>query len=361
MLPPSLLMVRVRMGICEMANNRRGNHVIRDELTYGEIRAMVSGFRVSRIILTGFELGVFTALGHEELSAAEIAGETGADPRALDRLMNALCALGLLTKQGERFRNRAAAERYLVEGSPDYLAGLGHHANLWHRWSTLTDAVRAGTSVETRPVADRGEEWLHSFIGAMHDRGSRQAPAIITAIDLTGVGRVLDLGGGPGDFAMAFVRAHESITATVFDLPNVIPLTRDYIEAEGLSDRVDTLAGDFLVDDIGSGYDLIFLSAIVHSRSPGECRLLLHTCADALEPGGRIVISDWVMSEDRTEPVDGAIFALNMLVNTVAGDSYTESELHAWLGEAGLTDICTIGTEFGAALVLGRKPDGNGT
>ena len=361
MLPPSPVMAGEPNATGTTASMRRSEQVTPDELTYGEIRAMASGFRVSRIILTGFELGVFTALGQEERSAAEIAGETGADPRALARLMTALCALGLLTKRGERFRNRAAAERYLVRGSPEYLAGLGHHANLWHRWSTLTDAVRAGTAVATGPAVGRDDGWRPSFIGATHDRGSRQAPAMIAAIDLTGVNRVLDLGGGPGDFAMAFVRARASITATVFDLPDVIPLTREYIAAEGLADRVDTMAGDFLVDEIGAGWDLIFMSAIVHSRSPEECRLLFRKGADALAPGGRIVVSDWVMSEDRTAPVDGAIFALNMLVNTAAGDSYTESELHTWLGEAGLTEIATIETEFGAALVIGRKPDGTGT
>ncbi len=329
-----------------------------NEFSFSDIRAMASGFRESRIILTGFELGVFTSLADREKSSAEVAGEIEADPRATDRLLNALCAIGLLTKEGDRFRNREATGRFLVNGSPDYLAGIGHQANLWHRWSTLTEAVRAGSAVESRPVGERGDEWLRSFISAMHDRGVKQAPAMIAAIDLEGVDRVLDLGGGPGDFAMAFVRAGETVSATVFDLPPVVPLTREYVEAAGLSDRVDTLAGDFLLDDIGSGYDLIFISAIIHSLSPDDCRFLLGKCAEALNPDGRIVISDWVMSEDRTEPADGALFALNMLVNTRDGDSYTEAEMYAWLGEAGLTDFSTTGMPFGAALVIGRKPDG---
>ncbi|MFC1540355.1 methyltransferase [Gemmatimonadota bacterium] len=327
-----------------------------NELSFSDIREMASGFRVSRIILTGFELGIFTALAGGEKSAAEVAGEIGADPRATDRLMNALCAIGLLTKKGDRFHNRETTRRFLTDESPDYLAGIGHQANLWHRWSTLTEAVRAGGAVESRPVGERGEEWLRSFIGAMHDRGVKQGPAMIAAIDLEGVNRVLDLGGGPGDFAMAFVRTDEAITATVFDLPQVIPLTRTYVEAAGLSDRVDTLAGDFLLDDIGSGYDLIFISAIIHSLSPDDCQFLLRKCAESLEPGGRIVISDWVMSEDRTEPPEGALFALNMLVNTREGDSYTEAEIHGWFGEAGLVDFSTTSMPFGAALVCGRKP-----
>ncbi len=328
-----------------------------EELSFSDIRVMASGFRESRIILTGFELGVFTALGSRERSSAEIAGEIGTDPRATDRLMNALCAIGLLTKEGDRFRNREETARFLVEDSAEYLAGVGHYANLWHRWSTLTEAVRAGGAVESSPISERGEEWLRSFISAMHDRGAKQAPVMIAAIDLEGVDRVLDLGGGPGDFAMAFARAEDGITATVFDLPAVVPLAGEYVEAAGLSDRVDTLAGDFLIDDLGTGYDLIFISAIIHSLSPDDCRFLLGKCADALNPCGRIVISDWIMSEDRTEPAEGALFALNMLVNTRDGDSYTESELYTWLEEAGLTDFSTAGTEFGAALVSGRNPD----
>ena len=190
--------------------------MMNEELSFNDIRAMASGFRESRIILTGFELGVFTALGSEERSAADVAGDIGTDPRATDRLMNALCAIGLLVKENGLFRNRKGTGRFLVEGSPDYLAGIGHQANLWHRWSTLTEAVRTGGAVESRPVGERGEEWLRSFIGAMHDRGVKQGPAMIAAIDLEGVNRVLDLGGGPGDFAMAFVRAEEAISATVW-------------------------------------------------------------------------------------------------------------------------------------------------
>jgi len=329
------------------------------EIDWGDIRAMASGFRASRILLSAWELGVFSALGQEKKTAEEVSDLIGSDTRATDRLMNALCAIGLLAKEGNLFHNREAAGRFLVKGKPEYLAGLGHHVNLWDRWSTLTGAVRAGGAVGSRPVGDRGDEWLRSFIGAMHDRGIRQAPSTIAAIDLEGVSRVLDLGGGPGDFAMAFVRASDFITATVFDLPQVIPLTREYIEEAGLSDRVDTRAGDFLIDDLGSGYDLIYLSAIVHSLSPDECRFLFRKCVDALEPGGRVVVQDWVMSEDRTEPAEGALFAINMLVNTRSGDSYTEAELHSWLGEAGLTDMATHETPSGSAQVTGRKPSGD--
>jgi len=330
-----------------------------DELTWNDIRTMASGFRESRILLSAFELGVFTALGEEKKTAAQVSELIGTDARATDRLMNALCGTGLLSKNGDCFRNSEAAGRFLVEGRPDYMAGIGHYANLWDRWSTLTGAVQAGIAVESRPVADRGEEWLRSFIGAMHDRGNRQAPSIIAAIDLEGVSRVLDVGGGPGDFAMAFVRASDAITATVFDLPQVVPLTREYIEEAGLSERVDTMSGDYYVDDLGSGYDIVFLSAIMHSLSPDDCRVLLRKCADALDPGGTVVIQDWVMSEDRTEPAEGALFAINMLVNTRAGDSYTEAEFHSWLAEAGLTDMTTNETPSGSAQVTGRKPSGD--
>ena len=329
------------------------------ESSWGDIRAIASGFRASRILLSAYELGIFTALGDEEKTAEQVAESIGTDTRATDRLMNALCAIGLLEKNGTLFGNGEAASRSLVEGKPDYMAGLGHYVNLWDRWSTLTEAVHAGGAVTARPVGERGEEWLRSFIGAMHDRGVRQAPSTIASVDLAGVSRVLDVGGGPGDFAMAFVRASDTITATVFDLPQVVPLTREYIEEAGLTDRVDTRAGDFLTDDLGSGYDLIYLSAIVHSLSPDECRFLFRKCVDALEPGGRVVLQDWVMSEDRIEPAEGALFAINMLVNTRSGDSYTERELHSWLSEAGLVDMATRETPSGSAQVTGRKPSGD--
>ena len=320
-----------------------------------DIRRIAYDFQTSRVLLTAYELGVFTALAKERKTSAEMAAEMGTDTRALDRLMNALSAMGLLRKQGGNFENTDSSLRVLVQGQPEYMAGLMHTVNLWNTWSTLTEAVREGTAVAHREVNDRGADWLSSFIAAMHDRALKQASAVIARLDLSGVSRVLDVGGGSGAYAMAFVRAREGLRATVFDLPNVLPLTRKYVEKERLTDKVDTAAGDYNLDGLGTGYDLVFLSAIVHSNSVEENKKLITKCAQALKPGGQVVVQDFVMNEDRTSPLHGALFALNMLVGTAEGDTYTESEVRAWMENAGLTRIMRNDTGFGTTQIVGRR------
>jgi 2-polyprenyl-3-methyl-5-hydroxy-6-metoxy-1,4-benzoquinol methylase len=189
----------------------------------------------------------------------------------------------------------------------------------------------------------------------MHYRARGQAPQTVGVIDLEGVSRVLDVGGGSGAFSMAFVRAGTGISAVVFDLPAVVTLAKSYIESEGFAAQISVAPGDYLHDDLGAGFDLVFLSAIVHSNSDAENRLLIRKAASALEPGGRVVVSDWIMSDDRIQPIGGALFALNMLVGTEAGDTYTEAEIRSWMQDAGLSDISRTDTQAGPGLMIGRK------
>jgi SAM-dependent methyltransferase len=325
-----------------------------DMKTREQIRGIAYAFQESRILLTAHELGIFTALGGGKHTSGGIASLLGTDPRATDRLMNALCAMGLLEKENGRFSNSPAAAQCLVEGSPGYLGGLMHTVHLWDTWTTLTGAVKAGTGILPRPGSDGGEEWVSAFIAAMHDRAVRQAPAVVGQLDLAGVTRVLDVGGGSGAYAMAFVRAKAGLSAVVFDLPNVLPLTASYIERDGLSGQVSTVAGDYLRDDLGGGFDVVFLSAIIHSNSAGENAELIRKCARALRPGGCVVVQDFIMDEERVAPSHGAFFALNMLVGTEAGDTYTESEVSAWMIAAGLSGVSRQGTPFGTSQIVGR-------
>ena len=319
------------------------------------ILEIASAFQRSRVLLSAFELDIFTVLADERRSSEEVAGAIGAEARATDRVMNALCAMGLLEKRDGLFANTDQSGRYLVKGKPDYMAGLGHTAHMWETWSTLTATVRDGKPAPGTGVLDRGEDWLRPFIAAMHWRGRRHAPAVVSLLDLRGVSRVLDVGGGSGAFAMAFVRARAGISAVVFDLPGVLPLTRNYAHVEGFAALIETVAGDYLTDDLPAGFDLVFLSAVVHSNSAGENERLIRKSAAALNPGGQVVIQDWLMAEDRSGPAGAALFAINMLVGTKCGDTYTESEVRGWMAAAGLGDIHRTDVPSGTSLMIGRK------
>ncbi len=319
------------------------------------IREMVIAFQKARVILTAYELGIFSTLGPGGKSSEDAALVCGTDPRATDRLMNALCAAGLLEKTGGVFRNSALAAKFLDSRSGDYLEGLGHMSHMWNRWSTLTSAIRRGGSVTEEHVNRWDEEQVRSFIGAMHDRAKRQAPILASMIDLAGVKRFLDVGGGSGAFTFAVARAKEDLTAVIFDLPGVVPVTREYIAREGIEDRVIAVSGDYDADDLGDGFDMVLLSAIVHSNSPVQNEGLIGRCYRALNPGGKIVIQDFIMDETRTSPPHGTFFALNMLVGTRWGDTFTEVEIRSWLVKSGFDDITLRGTPFGTGLISGVK------
>jgi SAM-dependent methyltransferase len=317
----------------------------------GQILDMAAGYRQSRIIITAFELDIFSAIGAASLAAADVACKIDAMPKSTERLLNALCALGFLRKEKGLFSNTDASARYLVRGSADYLSGIGHMINLYRSWGTLTQAVRAGTTVTQR---EYDETSLNYFIEAMHFRAKKTADKLISFIDLSSVKRVLDIGGGSGVYSMAFVRAGRDLSADVFDIPAVTALARRYIEENGFAGRIGTINGDYNTDDFGSGYDLVFMSAIIHINSCDENQHLVKRACAALNPGGRIVIQDHIMEEDRTAPLRGALFTLNMLVNTQSGDTYTEKEMRTWLEKAGCGSVERIVTGMDNDLMVGR-------
>ncbi|MBU2489016.1 MAG: acetylserotonin O-methyltransferase, partial [Proteobacteria bacterium] len=267
-----------------------------------------------------------------------------------------LCSLKLVDKREGCFWNTPETSALLVAGKPDYLAGLLHGVHLWDSWSTLTAAVKKGGAVGSGPVNDRGEEWLTAFIAAMHWRASAQAGAIASMVGVRENDRVLDVGGGSGAYAMAFCRQADGVTATVLDLPNVIPITRGYLEKAGMAGVVETVAGDYETSGLPHGYDLVWLSAIVHSNGPERNAELIAKAAASVNSRGRVAVQEFVMDPDRTSPAFGALFALNMLVATDSGDTYTESEIADWMKKAGLVNVTRHDTPFGTALVVGEKP-----
>jgi ubiquinone/menaquinone biosynthesis C-methylase UbiE len=318
-----------------------------------ELYQVSSAFMQSRVILSAYELEVFDAVAKEGSGSGEVAKRLETDPRATDRLMNALCTIGLLNKKHGLFHHTELSSKYLRRKSPDFMAGLGHRNTLWDAWGTLSAAVRKGSSV-------RESRWnkkhRSSFIAAMNARANEVAEKVAASLDLQGVRRILDVGGGSGAFAMEFLKKDERISATVFDTPEVIPLTRQYVEEAGFSGRVDYIEGDYHLNELGRGYDLVFMSSIIHINSFEQNLELIAKGSRSLNNNGRLVVRDFVVDEDRTRPGWGVMFALNMLVNTKCGDTYTKSEIKKWFDKAGLKDFEIIGQGKDSELIVGRKP-----
>jgi (2Fe-2S) ferredoxin/2-polyprenyl-3-methyl-5-hydroxy-6-metoxy-1,4-benzoquinol methylase len=320
-----------------------------------DLAQTLRGFMESRVVLTAVELDIFTAVG-EGAPAAEVAGRVGAAARATEMLLNALVALGLLTKQGDVFRNTPVTLRFFVEGAPDDArAATMHTVHLWQTWSALTECVRAGTSVTRSQVPDREEEWTQAFIAAMHRNAAERAPLVVRAVGTGDVERMLDVGGGSGAYSIAFARASAKLRVDLLDLGTVIPIAQGHIEQAGLADRIKIRVGDLRTDEFGTGYNLVFVSAICHMLSPAENQDLFKRCHAALAPNGRIVIQEFILEPDKTAPKFAALFSLNMLVGTEAGSSYSQPEYAAWLRAAGLQDVHRMILPGPTGLMLGTR------
>ena len=319
------------------------------------IREYAATFQKSRILLTGFELDIFSNVDESGTTSNQIATSLHLDEHACERLLNALVSLGFLTKQNSLFFNTRESFTFLSKKSPDYLGGLMHTNHLWNTWSNLTQVVKTGKSAHPAEINVRGEDWLSPFINAMHDRAKKQAPQQLANIDLSGVRSILDVGGGSGAYSMEFVSKKSGIEATVFDLPNVVPVTKKYLDKEGFSDKIKTHPGDYTTDDLPKGFDLVFLSAVIHSNSLEINRDLIIKCFKSLNKKGKIVIQDWIMNNDRTQPVSGAVFAINMLVGTEAGDCFTEREVMEMLNGAGFKNISRTEFETGLSQMIAQK------
>lgn len=322
-----------------------------------DFMADVRSFQKSRMLLTAVELDIFTAVG-EGGGAAEVAGKIDADARATEMLLNALTAAGLLLKEGAIFRNGPVARRYLAAGSSDdSRASLMHSVHLWKRWDTLTECVKKGTSVTYTQMTERDDAWVEAFIAAMHKSASFRAGQVVRAVGAGDITRLLDVGGGSGAYSIAFAQANDALHAEIFDLPKVAPIAQRHIDQAGVSDRVTTRVGDLHTDKFGVGYDGVLISAIYHMNSPEENRDMTAKAFEALSPGGRIIIQDFILDPDKTSPFTGALFALNMLVATPQGSSYSVEEYSQWLGEAGFEEIRHVPLMGPTSLMTARRPD----
>ena len=297
----------------------------------------------SRIFLTAVELDIFSLLMKHPMSAQEIADKIQVTLRGITILLNALVSMGLLEKKDEKYYCPTEVATLLSKDSstsimPAVMLAVGE----WKRWSDLTEIIRCGLQKTRLSVFDSSEREQETFIRAMHAIAYRLAPGIVAAIKPVTAKKLLDIGGASGSYTQAFLEAYPDMKATLFDLPSVIKIAQTRLDDTDLIDRITFVAGDFYKDELPTGHDLALLSAIIHQNSPEQNVELYRKIYRALQPGGRIVIRDHVMSSDHTQPASGALFAVNMLVGTREGRTYSFEEIKASLESAGFAKINLI-------------------
>jgi len=311
------------------------------------LRMLWGGFWSSRIIITANNLGIFDQLT-EPKTALEVACAITADPRATEVLLNALTALKLVKKQGKLYINGPLSARFLVSGSPHYQGDILRHAdNLWQSWSQLDTVVRTGKPASKVAFDHR------AFIMGMHNIAGLIAPEVVKAIDVRGVEHTLDLGGGPGTYALE-MRRQGAASVTHFDLPDTTAIAKKMVKQAGL-DRISFLSGDILHDPLGEGYDLILLSQLIHAFSADETLQIFNKACQAIRPGGRIVVQEFPLNPAHTAPTQGALFSVNMLVNTSGGRCYPAQEIRRLLKQAGFVRSAST-LVAGNSLTIAHRP-----
>ncbi len=304
-----------------------------------DVMAIARAFMRSRIILTAAELDLFTTIQDEYTTSETIAVKCGLDKRAVTRILDCLVTFQLLDKNGEIYALTGSSAAFSSKHPASSLPMLLHMNHLWDSWSDLTGTVEKGPASEQQHPRPMDSESRKAFIGAMHVIGRSLSEEIALSLDLSGYAKLLDIGGGSGTYTIAFLKHNPQLRAVLFDLQDVIQMARERLLFEGYQDRAELVAGDFYADELPRGCDLALLSAIIHQNSPQQNLELYRKAYRALDPGGMLLIRDHIMDHSRTSPPEGALFAINMLVNTRGGDTYSMGETEEALQEAGFINI----------------------
>ena len=293
------------------------------------LRQILFGFRPARVLLTANNYRIFDHLS-KPLPVKTISKKINTDLRATEILLDALASIGLVEKKKNRYSNARIASQFLISKSPRYQGDIIRHSdNLWKNWSALDNVLKTGKPYH----ALRNHE---SFVYGMHNIASLKVKDIMKLIGLEGVKTALDLGGGPGTYAIEMSK--RDVSVTLFDSPETIEIAKKIARRER-SRPIRFMSGDFTTDDIGRGYDLILISQILHAYSVKDNVLLLKKCRNSLSHGGRVVVLEFPLSNDKIYPVQSALFSVNMLVNTAGGRCYSSEEIRGWLQKVGLKDI----------------------
>jgi hypothetical protein len=325
-----------------------------DEHTWNpaELLQLSGGYWSTCALHAGVKLDLFSHAG----TASELAQATASDARGVEMLLNALTALGLMEKKGGRYAATTFAAEYLSRTSPRYLGYIiMHHHNLMAGWSRLDESVRSGAPFRGRVSHDADDAERESFEMGMFNLAMLNAPRIVSGVDLPGRLRLLDLGGGPGTYAIHFCQANPQLKATVYDLPTTRRFAEKTIASFGLGDRITFQEGDFISDDVPGGFDVAWLSHILHGEGPEGCAVILRRAVAALEPGGMLMVQEFILDDSMDGPLFPALFSLNMLLGTPQGRSYSQRQLEAMMTAAGVGSIRRLELDLpnGAGVLAG--------
>ncbi|TAJ98488.1 MAG: methyltransferase domain-containing protein [Candidatus Manganitrophaceae bacterium] len=290
----------------------------------------------AKIFLTSVKLDLYTPLGSGAKTAAEIASAIQADPSYLERLLDALVAIGLLKRKGVHYANTPVVAEFLVKSSPFYMGELMFlQDEEWEAWGKLEEVVRSGKPPVKGNIFMNRPEIGEKVLRVLDRMAKRVAPSLAERIDLSRYNTFLDVGGGAGTFSLAFCKRYPHLQGTLFDLPQTLATTQKNIEKEKMTDRIKLVGGNFNRDDLPGTFDVVFLSDILHYQTSEENAALFQKLSRAANPDGLIIVKDMFLNEDASDPGWNAIFSIHMMVYSEKGRCFSGSEIRGWLEKAG--------------------------
>ncbi len=303
----------------------------------------------------GVVLDVFTPLAEGPATPQDLAPRLGCDARALAMLLRALCSLGILLRSGGVYGLTEAAREFLLPASPRSVCHIiRHHHHLVQSFARMDESVRSGRA--NRSGVGAGETAREDFLLGMFNLAMGIAPGLAAQLDglLAAAGlpklperaRMLDLGGGPGTYAIQFCLANPGLAAVIYDLPGTRPVAEATVARFGVTGRVAFHPGDYTTDELPGGFDLAWLSQILHGEDPATATDLVRRAAAALAPGGVLLVHEFLLDDQKDDgqadgtqdgPAFAALFSLNMLLGTAGGQAYAEGEVRRMFEDVGLT------------------------
>jgi 3-hydroxy-5-methyl-1-naphthoate 3-O-methyltransferase len=317
-------------------------------------------FAAPLMIEAGLQIGLFDLIEREPRTIDEVATATGASPRALAILMEALAGLELLSREGSgRFGLTADSATFLVSSKPESnLGGLFRHirSQVLPNWLELGDVVRTGRPSKRRSDQPaNGNAYFAAFVEGLLPLGWPAATALAEHLNIRD-GSVLDIGAGSGVYSIPFAVRASDVKIVAIDLPEVLRVTRRIAARYGVADRLQTIEGDMATVDFGRGHRVAAFGQILHSYDAAGNRALIKKAFDALAPGGTLAIAEFLIDHDRSGPLSSLIFAANMLVNTERGSTYSFDDIRGWLAETGFVQIRSLPVPGPSPLILADRP-----
>jgi hypothetical protein len=328
-------------------------------MDFSDLNRLSNGFILSRIIQVAVRLKIFDEIETQGSTSEEIASCINTNPRATELFLNALVAIPLLSKESGKYFNTEISRTYLVKNSPKYFGGMiVFEHNLWDLWGKLEESVRTGKPSRRFDMFQNTEAETENFILAMHSLVNARGDAEVVShlLDLRWAKSLIDIGSGPGTYPIEFIKKYPQLEITIFDLPGTLSVTRKVLEKEHKTGQISIFEGDYRKNKIPEGFDVAFLSNIIHSENETTNQDLMINIYEALNIGGLLVIKDHILDEDLTSPAVGAIFSITMLLAT-NGRDYSFKEVSTWLKKAGFKSIDwkKLANSSESSLIIARK------